>query len=145
MPTKYFNEQNRNKGISHDNSYDTPITTTDYTQYESRNVTRYCPYCQVSLSRLIDSSGLNPSWYCSRCVIEYPDKTKVKSKSRLATTEQSNNNDNPLTSYSPERTLGKDKPDYQGGFKVLSQKGTIRITDYKETNTKRNRRKETYD
>ena len=130
--TKYFDSQNRNKGIPHDNSYETPITTTDYTQMESGNVTRYCPYCHVSLSRLIDSSGFNPSYYCSRCVIEYPDKTEVKTKSRLATSEQSNNNDNPSVGYAPEVGLSRKKNEPKGSFRRLQEKG-IRITSYKDT------------
>jgi hypothetical protein len=129
--TKYFDSQNRNKGI-HDNSYDSPISIPDYIQMESSNVTRYCPYCHVSLSRLIDSSGLNPSWYCSRCVIEYPDKTKVKTKSHLATTEQSNNNDNPSVSYAPEVGLRKKDREIKGGLKKISERSGVRVTSYKE-------------
>jgi hypothetical protein len=46
----------------------------------------------------------------------------------------------PLISYSPTPGIDDDsisihkEPEYKGAFKVLSQKGTIRIKDYNETN-----------
>jgi hypothetical protein len=92
----------------------------------------YCPCCQLRLSRLIDSSGSNPSFYCSKCVINYPDKSEVKSKSRLSTPQKSNN-ERPAVSYPPALTLKRKKTEIKGGLKALSEKGSIRITSYTES------------
>jgi hypothetical protein len=91
---------------------------------------RYCPYCQIKLSRLIDSSGSNPSFYCSKCVIEYPDKIETKSKSRLSTQRPSN--ERPAVAFPPEPQLSKKDHSVKGGLKALSETGRIKIKSYKE-------------
>jgi hypothetical protein len=126
--TKY--NDNRNRGIPKDTGV--PISLPNYEQIEIDSCEeRYCPYCQIRLSRLIDSSGLNPSWYCSKCVINYPNKAEVKSKSRLGTPQKSNN-ENPRIAYPPELTLGKKKVEIKGGLAELQKRG-IRITSYTES------------
>jgi hypothetical protein len=120
--TKYYQNKNRFEKYN-----DTPISLPNYEQIESRNE-RYCPYCQIKLSRLLDSSGLNPSWYCSKCVIDYPDKSETKSESYLSTPRKSNN-ENPAVSYAPEPTIGKKPIEYKGGFSQLAKQGR-RITYY---------------
>jgi hypothetical protein len=125
--TKYYQDKNR---FEKDN--DTPISIRDYTQIEDRNE-RYCPYCSLKLSRLIDSSGLNPSWYCSKCIISYPDKSDTKSKSSLSTPRKSNN-DNPLASTKfKEPTVGHGPRTIKGGLKTLTESGRIKVTSYQET------------
>ena len=109
---------------------DIPISLPDYTRIESDSVDHYCRYCQFKLSRLIDSSGQNPSLYCSKCLIEYPDKTEVKTKSRLSTPSKSNADD-PSVSYAVEPQLRRKKTEPKGTFKALKDKG-IRITNYSE-------------
>jgi hypothetical protein len=132
--TKY--NDNRNKGIPNP---DLPISVPNYEQIaiDSREE-RYCPYCQLRLSRLIDSSGMNPNWYCSKCVINYPDKSEVKSKSRLSTPQKSNN-ENPRIAYTPEVELKRKKTEVKGGLAEIAKRGSIRITSYTESNTKRER------
>jgi hypothetical protein len=127
--TKYSNEHGPARWEPRDTGV--PISVRDYTQIEDHNE-RYCPYCQLKLSRLIDSSGLNPSWYCSKCTISYPDKSDTKSKSSLSTPRKSNN-DNPLASTKfREPTVGKEPMEPKGSFAALKAKG-IRITNYKDT------------
>jgi hypothetical protein len=123
--TKYYQDKNRFRKDD-----DTPISLRDYSQIDSHNE-RYCPYCQLKLSRLIDSSGLNPSWYCSKCVIDYPDKTETKSRSSLSTPQQKSNNENPAVAYAPDPTVGKKPVEPKGTFATLKSRG-IRITSYKE-------------
>jgi hypothetical protein len=134
--TKYYSEKHK---FEKDSSYDSPISLRDYTQIESsNNITRQCPYCNITLSRLIDYSGLNPSFYCSKCVIEFPDKTKVKTKSRLATTEQTNNNDDPSVAYAPEVGLKRKNKEPKGTFRKLKERG-INIISYEERGWRKNR------
>ena len=81
----------------------------------------YCPCCQLRLSRLIDSSGLNTSYYCNHCSIEViPSLTEVRSASKLVTPEGPV--ESPSVSYPPE---------IKGGLAELKKRG-IRITSYKE-------------
>jgi hypothetical protein len=122
--TKYFADKNK---FERDN--DTPISVRDYTQIESRNE-RYCPYCQLKLSRLIDNSGLNPSWYCGKCVIEYPDKSETKSKSHLSTQKPSS--ERPAVSYAPEPQLPKRDHTIKGSFLELQKRG-FKIKNYTES------------
>ena len=123
--TKYFQDKNR-----FEKNDDTPISVRNYEQMDSHKEF-FCPYCQLKLSRLTDRSGLSPSWYCTKCTIEYPDQSEVKSKSSLSTPRKSNN-DNPLASTKfKEPTVGKEPTEIKGGLKALQQRG-IKITSYTE-------------
>lgn len=125
--TKYYD--NRNYGYRY-TERDTPIVASgDYEQMDSRKE-HYCPYCQLKLSRLMDSSGQNPSLYCSKCIIEYPDKSEVKSKSHLSTPQKSNN-ENPAVAYPPEPGLRRKKNEPRGTFKLLQDRGE-KISNYHE-------------
>ena len=108
---------------------DTPISLHNYEQIDSRTE-HYCPFCQLKLSRLVDRSGLNPSYYCSKCVIEYPDESDVKSKSYMLTPQKFN--PTPYTAYAPEPELGKKKTEIKDGLAELQKRG-VRITSYKES------------
>jgi hypothetical protein len=123
--TKYYD--NRNRGIR---NADVPISLPNYENIDSREE-RYCPYCNIRLSWLIDSSGLNPSWYCGKCTIEYPDKSEVKSKSSLSTPRKSNN-ERPAVAYPPEPSLGKKDHSIKGALAELQKRG-LKITNYTES------------
>jgi hypothetical protein len=123
--TKYTDSRNRE--ISADTGV--PISLPNYEQIESRKEF-YCPYCQLKLSRLTDRSGLSQSWYCPKCVIDYPDQSKVKSRSSLSTPQKSNN-ENPAVAYPPEPGLRSKKIEIKGGLKSLQQKG-VKVTSYVE-------------
>jgi hypothetical protein len=129
--TKY--NDNRNRGIPKDTGV--PISLPNYEQIEiDSHKEFYCSYCNLRLSKLQDRSGLSPSWYCSKCVIEYPDKSEAKSKSHLLTPQKSNN-ENPRIAYPLEPTIGKKKKELTGSFKVLRDKG-MKFTSVTESNTK---------
>jgi hypothetical protein len=123
--TKYYQKKTRfNKDA------DTPISLPNYEQMDSHKEL-YCPYCQLRLSKLQDRSGGNVSYYCGKCVIEYPDQSEVKSKSHVSTPRKSNN-ENPAVAYAPEPTIGKKPDELPGAFKVLRDKG-MRFTSYTES------------
>jgi ribosomal protein L37AE/L43A len=125
--TKYY--QDKTKFVQ---DRDTPISLPNWEQIETDSHTdRYCPYCQFKLSRLIDSSGMNPNWYCSKCTISYPDKAQVKTKSRLNTPNKSNN-ERPAVAYPPEVSIGKKKKELTGSFKVLRERG-MKFTNITES------------
>ena len=123
--TKYL--ESRNKGIRDD---DTPISLPNYRQMENRTANHCCPFCHYKLSRILDSSGINPNYYCSKCSIEYPDASDTKSKSHISTPAKSND-DNPLSSKMPEPTLEGKKTEIKGGLAELHKRG-IKITSYNE-------------
>jgi hypothetical protein len=126
--TKY--NDNRNRGIPNP---DLPISLPNYEQIEiDSREERYCPYCNIRLSRLIDSSGLNPNWYCSKCVINYPNKSESKSKSRLSTPQKSNN-ERPAVAFPPEPGLRRKKTEVKGGLAELQRRSGIKITSYTES------------
>lgn len=124
--TKYYSDKNRGTPID----TGAPISLTNYDNIDSREE-RYCPYCNIRLSRLIDSSGLNPSWYCGKCVIEYLDKSEVKSKSRLNTPQKSNS-ERPAVSYAHEPSLPKKDHSIKGALAELQKRG-LKITNYTES------------
>jgi hypothetical protein len=137
MQVLYFGEITMTKYFSDKNKFvqdrDTPISVPNYERIEmDSREERYCPYCQIKLSRLIDSSGQNThGFYCSKCVIEYPDKVETKSKSSLSTPKKSSN-ERPAVSYLPEVGLSKKDHSIKGGLKALSETGRIKIKSYKE-------------
>jgi hypothetical protein len=62
----------------------------------------------------------------------YPDKTEVKTKSRLSTAQQdNNNNEDPSVAYPPEAQLNRKKNEPRGSFRRLQERG-IKITNYQE-------------
>jgi hypothetical protein len=127
--TKYYND--KTKGTPVDTG--APLSLPNYEQIaiDSREE-RYCPYCSLRLSKLIDSSGMNPNWYCSKCVINYPTKSESKSKSHLSTPQKSNN-ENPRVAFPPEPSLSRKKTEIKGGLAELARKGSIKITSYTES------------
>jgi hypothetical protein len=62
-------------------------------------------------------------------VIEYPDKTETKSKSRLSTQRPSN--ERPAVSYPPEVGLAKKDHNIKGSFLELQKRG-FKIKNYTE-------------
>jgi hypothetical protein len=70
-------------------------------------------------------------YYCSKCVINYPDKSETKSKSRLSTPQKSNN-ERPAVAYPPTIDLRKKKTDIKGGLAELQKRG-IKVTSYTES------------
>jgi hypothetical protein len=127
--TKYYD--NRNKGIPNPDS-DLPVSVPNYDQIATDfHEERYCPYCNFRLSKLQDH-GSNVDWYCSKCVISYPNKSESKSKSRLSTPQKSNN-ERPAVSYLPEPGLRRKKTEVKGGLAELQKRSSIKITSYTES------------
>jgi hypothetical protein len=81
-----------------------------------------CSWCQRTLSKLIDSDGQNPCYYCNYCQIQFdPSETQTRKKSKLGT--QRNEVDPAVTSIqtdpSKEVEIRHTVP-LRGGFEALS-------------------------
>jgi hypothetical protein len=86
------------------------------------------------LSKLIDSSRENPSYYCTHCHIPFePSESQIRKKSKLGT--QRKEVDPAVTSIqtdpSKEVEIRHTVP-LRGGFEALSKKG-MRFTSYSTT------------
>ena len=114
---------------------DTPIPIGDEWTRDP-NPSYICNFCNRTLTKLIDSSGQNTSYYCSACSIEVdPSLTEVRSQARLTTPDGPPDTPYVSTNF-PEPTVGRKKKELTGSFKVLRDKG-MRFTSVTESNIKR--------
>jgi hypothetical protein len=88
-----------------------------------------CEFCRCTLSKLVDASGENVSYYCNRCSITTYDTDELRSESYLEMSDGPI--ENPSISYAPEPELKRKKKQYKGGFEALQAKG-FNITSYTE-------------
>jgi hypothetical protein len=86
------------------------------------------------LSKLQDRSGLNQSYYCTTCQVEYDPETELRSKTPLTMSEGPTKN--PSIAYAPEAQLKRRKNEPRGSFKVLKDRG-MNITNYSEKKFRR--------
>jgi hypothetical protein len=108
---------------------DTPIVAS-YNTNEHKDF--YCKWCSRLMTRLIDSSRQNISWFCSACNIETnPEIDSLRSKSRLEVPEGVNQNPYASTKFL-EPDLRKKKTEIKGGLAELQKRG-IKITSYTES------------
>jgi hypothetical protein len=92
-----------------------------------------CSWCNRILSRLIDSSGENPSLYCGYCKISFePSETPIRKKSKLGM--QRNEVEPAVASVGavPDVSIRRE-PELRGAFAAMAKKGTIRFTSYQES------------
>jgi DNA-directed RNA polymerase subunit RPC12/RpoP len=93
-----------------------------------------CSWCNRILSKLIDSSGQNPCYYCNHCQIQFePSETQIRKKSKLGT--QRKEVEPAVTSIQTDQSKCveiRHEPELKGGFATLAKKGTIRFTRYEE-------------
>jgi hypothetical protein len=126
--TKYTekNQWNRGKPI------DSPISIAAE-NYDDRIINREysCSYCNRILSKLVDRSGLNPSWYCNFCSIEVIPSEEAELRSKLRLKVPSGTIQEAAVSYAPEKVLKRKRTDPKGTFKILRERG-INITNYQE-------------
>src|SRR5262245_51081908 len=88
-----------------------------------------CEFCRCTLIKIIDSSGQNPSYYCSHCGITKYDIVDLRSESYIETSDGPV--EDPSLSYAPEPRLKRKRKEIKGGLKALQDKG-IHISSYKE-------------
>jgi hypothetical protein len=123
--TRYYDSSHRYKPKE-----DTPIPIGEQWTRDP-NPSYICNYCQRTMSKLTDRSGLSPSWYCTHCSIEVdPSITEVRSKSPLTTRDEPP--DNPVVSIPPEPSLRKKKKEIKGGLVELQKRG-IKVTSFTES------------
>jgi hypothetical protein len=91
-----------------------------------------CSWCNRILSRLIDSSGENPSLYCGYCKISFdPSETQVRKKSKLGTQREEIEPAAASIQIDQSKSVEiRHEPELRGGFAALAKKGTIRFTSY---------------
>lgn len=113
---------------------DTPIVAAREEIEAHDNVSKeyVCDNCHRTLSKLVDYSGENTSYYCNFCSIETIDTEELRSKSRIKTPDGPV--ELPSVSYPPDPnySFNKKKVEYKGAFKTLSQRSGLRITSYTE-------------
>jgi hypothetical protein len=90
--------------------------------------------CSRTLVKLIDSSGQNPSLFCSYCKTEHiPEETRKKSK--LSTQRIEVEPAIASVGNVPDVSIRK-KVQLKDGALALSKKGTIRFTSYQDSSQK---------
>jgi uncharacterized Zn ribbon protein len=94
----------------------------------------YLQYLQLHTQWLTDSSGQNPSFYCTRCNIEFdPESENLRKESKFVVPDR--NQEAAITSVdtTPDVSIIHE-PQLKGGFAALAKKGTIRFPSYQESN-----------
>lgn len=110
---------------------DTPVTIGDEWSGDDDSIP-ICDYCSVTMIKLVDRNGQNPSWFCIRCQISREfEETRKKSKLGIQKRE-----------FEPAATsIGfnmadeveiRHTPHVRGGFAELQKKG-LKIRDYHTT------------
>jgi hypothetical protein len=93
-----------------------------------------CDYCSVTMVKLVDRGGQNPSWFCNRCQISRePKETRKKSKLGIQKREIEPAVTSIQNNMADEVEI-RHTPPIRGGFKELQDRG-LKITSYK-TNEK---------
>jgi hypothetical protein len=93
-----------------------------------------CSWCNRTLSKLIDSGGQNPCYYCNYCQMSFePSETQIRKKSKLGT--QREEVEPAVASIQTDITKEveiRHVPPIRGSFAELQKKG-LKITDYRTT------------
>jgi hypothetical protein len=94
-----------------------------------------CSWCNRILSRLIDSSGENPSLYCGYCKISFdPSETQVRKKSKLGTQREEIEPAAASIQIDQSKSVEiRHEPELRGAFAAMAKKGTIRFTSYQDS------------
>jgi DNA-directed RNA polymerase subunit RPC12/RpoP len=93
-----------------------------------------CSWCQRNLSKLIDSGGQNPCYYCNYCQISFePSETQIRKKSKLGTQREEVEPEVTSIQTDPSKEVEiRHTPPIRGGFAELQKKG-LRIKGYRTT------------
>jgi hypothetical protein len=91
-----------------------------------------CDYCSVTMVKLVDRSGQNPSWFCNRCQISRePKETRKKSKLGIQKREIEPAVTSIQTNMADEVAIRHTVPK-RGGFAELEKNG-LKIKNYHTT------------
>jgi hypothetical protein len=91
-----------------------------------------CNVCNCNLIPIIDSSGQNPSYYCNRCSIEYPETENLRKESKIIVPDRNIEPAVATTPNIPDISI-RHEPTLKDGALALSKKGTIRFTRYEDS------------
>ena len=113
------------------NDYDTPITIGDEWSGNDDSIP-ICDHCSVTMVKLVDRNGQNPSWFCNRCQISREfEETRKKSKLGIQKREAEPAVTSIQFSMADEVEIRHTVP-VRGGFAELEKKG-LKIKDYRTT------------
>jgi hypothetical protein len=94
-----------------------------------------CSWCNRTLSKLIDSGGQNPCYYCNYCQISFePSETQIRKKPKLGT--QREEVEPAVASIQTDQSKSveiRHEPELRGAFAAMAKKGTIRFTSYQDS------------
>jgi uncharacterized Zn ribbon protein len=121
------NKKHLSRGLSDDKV----VISSEY--YKNDRPSFICNVCNCTLSKLTDSSGQNPSFYCARCNIEFdPESENVRRESKLSVPDR---NVEPAVATAPgidtDSVAIRHEPEIKGGLKTLRDRG-MKITHYEE-------------
>jgi uncharacterized Zn ribbon protein len=122
-----INKKHLSRGLPDDKV----VISSEY--YKNDRPSFICSVCNCTLSKLTDSSGQNPTFYCTRCNIEFdPESENVRRESKLSVPDR---NVEPAVATTPgigaDSVAIRHEPELKGAFKALRDRG-IRITSYRE-------------
>jgi transcription elongation factor Elf1 len=108
-------------------------------EYKEKERPRYiCSMCnQIVLVKLKDFSGNNTTYWCKMCQVSFdPEVETLKEDVSVSLPYNAEEEGPGIISIqdTPDVSIRHEpEPELRGGFKVLSQKGTIRFTSYNTT------------
>lgn len=94
-----------------------------------------CEWCSCTLSRLIDSSGENPSLYCSGCQMSFnPQYDNLRHVPKITTQHEDTEPSISIVNVDLSKEVEiRHTPELRGSFAQLAKKGTIKFTSYSTT------------
>jgi hypothetical protein len=99
-------------------------------EIENKNGKEFiCEFCRCVLTKLVDASGENVSYYCNRCSMTTYDTNELRSQSYLEMSDGPV--EEPSISYAPEKKIERKKKEIKGGLAELEKRG-VHVTSYKE-------------
>ena len=123
------------KYIRKDNPSDTPVVASN-----NKDEILYCNKCHYKLIVIEDGYAR----FCTHCQSRYERNHDIRRGLVMETMDGSIIDGNvfiagedPSVSYAPNVEIKRKKKEFSGGIKSLSERGTINITSYVESNVKR--------
>jgi hypothetical protein len=119
------------KNIGYPNLNDKVIISDETLGRTRKPIGYLCPNCQIRMVKLSDDD-----YFCNRCQHSEYIENVVKTTEIPKPQTLDNSELHVSTTPQPINPFAKKPIELKGGFKALSQKGTIRFTSYNETSPK---------
>jgi hypothetical protein len=128
--TKYVDNKFKTYANADPNAY-TPIIVSNESFSGDYHKTFTCDTCSTILCKLVDSSGENVNFYCSKCNSSSYDTESLKTKSKFKTKEGPI--EEPAASVVPDVGLKRKKKEIKGGLAEIAKRPGVKITGYIES------------